>query len=74
MVTDKAGNITTEYIPNFVVDVDAPIISFTAEEIYTKLTGEKSVHLIGLFPDKFNDITLDQKALYDLILSKVKFS
>lgn len=32
MVTDKAGNITTEYIPNFVVDVDAPIISFTGVE------------------------------------------
>lgn len=33
--------------------------------------GQKSVHMIGLFPDYHNGIKLDQKALYELILSKL---
>ncbi|MFI3213010.1 MAG: PHP domain-containing protein [Eubacteriales bacterium] len=36
--------------------------------------GEKSVHIIGLFPDKFDKILLDQNALHDLILSKLNLS
>lgn len=31
--------------------------------------GQKSVHMIGLFPEKNNGILLNQKALYELILS-----
>jgi len=30
--------------------------------------GQKSVHMIGLFPDKFEEIILDETALNDLIL------
>lgn len=33
--------------------------------------GQKSVHMIGLFPDYHNVVTLDKKALYELILSKL---
>lgn len=36
--------------------------------------GQKSVHMIGLFPDEYNGITLDGKALYDLVLCKLKLS
>lgn len=31
--------------------------------------GQKSVHMIGVFPEKNNGILLNQKALYELILS-----
>lgn len=36
--------------------------------------GSKSVHMIGLFPDKYNEINLDQKALEELILNKLNLS
>lgn len=36
--------------------------------------GEKSVHIIGLFPDMFNNTLLDQKALHDLVLSPLNLS
>jgi len=36
--------------------------------------GQKSVHLIGLFPDTFNGIELTSKALHDLILSPLNLS
>ena len=36
--------------------------------------GQKSVHMIGLFPDSYNNITLDQNALNDLILTKLDLS
>lgn len=36
--------------------------------------GKKSVHFIGLFPDNFNNTTLDSKALHDVILSKLSLS
>ncbi|NLL64021.1 MAG: PHP domain-containing protein [Ruminococcaceae bacterium] len=36
--------------------------------------GEKSVHIIGLFPDTVGKITLDQKALHDLVLSPLNLS
>lgn len=36
--------------------------------------GQKSVHIIGLFPDRYNDTVLDQQALSDLILGKLRIS
>lgn len=36
--------------------------------------GAKSVHMIGLFPDKYNGMDLDQKALEQLILNKLNLS
>lgn len=36
--------------------------------------GAKSVHMIGLFPDEFNGIPLNQKALEELILSPLGLS
>lgn len=36
--------------------------------------GQKSVHMIGLFPDCFGDIRLDESALNDLILSPLNLS
>jgi hypothetical protein len=36
--------------------------------------GSQSVHMIGLFPDKYNDINLTQGALHDLILAKLGLS
>lgn len=36
--------------------------------------GAKSVHMIGLFPDKHNEIDLDQRALEQLILSPLNLS
>ena len=37
-------------------------------EFRTEL-GKHSVHLIALFPDSFNGISMDSKNLYDLILA-----
>lgn len=37
-------------------------------------SGSKSVHLIGLFPDKNENIELNSKAIHDLILSPLGFS
>ena len=31
--------------------------------------GQKSVHMIGLFPDSYNGTRLTQDVLYDLVLS-----
>ena len=36
--------------------------------------GQKSVHMIGLFPDFHGNIKLDSKALHDLILSPLNLS
>ena len=36
--------------------------------------GQKSVHIIGLFPDEYNNIKLTSKALHDLILSPLNLS
>ncbi|WP_369691834.1 TrlF family AAA-like ATPase [Selenomonas ruminantium] len=36
--------------------------------------GAKSVHMIGLFPEKYGNITLNQKELEELILSPLKLS
>lgn len=36
--------------------------------------GEKSVHIIGLFPDEYNGTVLNQTALHDLILSPLSLS
>jgi len=36
--------------------------------------GSKSVHFIGLFPDKYNNTSLDSKALHELVLCKLKIS
>ena len=36
--------------------------------------GAKSVHMIGLFPDKHNSITLNQQALNELVLSPLNLS
>lgn len=36
--------------------------------------GDKSVHMIGLFPDKYGNIKLDEKALNELILSPLNLS
>ncbi|MGL5123667.1 MAG: TrlF family AAA-like ATPase [Fusobacteriaceae bacterium] len=36
--------------------------------------GSSSVHMIGLFPDKHNDIELNSKALHDYILSPLGIS
>ncbi len=36
--------------------------------------GAKSVHMIGLFPEKYGNITLNQKGLEELILSPLKLS
>lgn len=36
--------------------------------------GAKSVHMIGLFPDKYDEMNLDQKALEELILNKLNLS
>lgn len=36
--------------------------------------GQKSVHIIGLFPDKYGDTVLNSKNLYDLILCPLGLS
>lgn len=36
--------------------------------------GQKSVHMIGLFPDSYNGLKLTQDALYDLILSPLNLT
>ena len=36
--------------------------------------GQKSVHMIGLFPDTYDGIELNQKTLYDRILCKLDLS
>ena len=36
--------------------------------------GAKSVHMIGLFPEKYGNITLDQKGMEELILSPLRLS
>lgn len=36
--------------------------------------GNKSVHMIGLFPDKYKNTILNSKALHDLILSPLNIS
>lgn len=36
--------------------------------------GEKSVHIIGLFPDEYNGIKLDSKALNELVLAPLGLS
>ena len=36
--------------------------------------GQKSVHMIGLFPDKYNGITLNKASLNDLILSPLNLT
>lgn len=36
--------------------------------------GNKSVHMIGLFPDKFGNVVLNSKGLHDLILSPLELS
>lgn len=36
--------------------------------------GDKSVHIIGLFPDKYKDQLLDQTALHSLVLSPLELS
>lgn len=36
--------------------------------------GQKSVHIIGLFPEKYGDTVLDSKNLYELILCQLKLS
>ncbi|CEQ26130.1 TrlF family AAA-like ATPase [Paraclostridium sordellii] len=36
--------------------------------------GAKSVHMIGLFPDRFNGIELNSRTLHDLVLSKLDLS
>ena len=36
--------------------------------------GQKSVHMIGLFPDKYNGISLNQETLYELILCQLNLS
>ena len=36
--------------------------------------GKKSVHIIGLFPDQYNGIILDQEALYDNVLAPLGLS
>lgn len=36
--------------------------------------GAKSVHMIGLFPEKHENITLDQKGLEELVLSPLRLS
>lgn len=36
--------------------------------------GNKSVHMIGLFPDKYKNTELNSKALHDLILSPLELS
>lgn len=36
--------------------------------------GQKSVHIIGLFPDRYGDTILDSKNLYDLILCPLGLS
>lgn len=36
--------------------------------------GQKSVHIIGLFPDRCGDTVLDSKNLYELILCPLKLS
>jgi len=36
--------------------------------------GSKSVHIIGLFPDKYNGTPLTQSALHNMILSPLELS
>ena len=36
--------------------------------------GQKSVHIIGLFPDRYGDTVLDSKNLYELILCPLELS
>lgn len=52
---------------------DKPIQVISGIEFRTEY-GEKSVHIIGLFPDVFNGIELNSKALNDLILSPLDLS
>ena len=59
----KSVYITTYEVLNGLSRLIAPIASFTAEEIYTNLTGEESVHLSN-FPvcnDNLIDLKLEEK-------------
>ncbi len=60
----KAVYITTYEILEGVCKLIAPIASFTAEEIFTKLTGKKSVHLED-FP------TYNEKLVNEEIVTKM---
>jgi len=55
----KAVYITTYEVLKGLCEMCAPIIPFTTEEIYQKLTGEKSVHLSD-FP-VYNSKLIDEK-------------
>lgn len=62
-ISKKAVYMTTYEILLGLCKIIAPIASFTAEEIYTKLTGETSVHLCD-FPvcdEKLIDEGLEEK-------------
>lgn len=52
-------------------DTDLTVIS--GIEFRTEY-GNKSVHMIGLFPDKYKNIELNSKALHELILSPLGLS
>ena len=59
----KAVYITTYEVLEGLSRLMAPIASYTAEEIYTKLTGEKSVHLsdFPVYDEKLIDKKIETK-------------
>ena len=70
-LTDHHTAKNIDEIKGYARDKDIDIIS--GIEFRTEY-GSKSVHFIGLLPDKFNGIELNSKAIHDLILSKLNIS
>jgi predicted ATPase len=70
-LTDHHTAKNIDKIKDYAKNKDITIIS--GIEFRTEY-GSKSVHFIGLLPDKFNGIELNSKAIHDLILSKLEVS
>lgn len=70
-LTDHHTVDNIDRIKNYAKDKDVTVIS--GVEFRTEY-GQKSVHMIGLFPETYNGITLNQNAIYDLILSPLNLT
>ena len=67
----KAVYMTTYEVLEGLCRLCAPIIPFVTEEIYTKLTGEESVHLADypMYNEKFIDLHIEERM--DLVRSLI---
>lgn len=70
-LTDHHTVDNIDRIKDYAKDKDITVIS--GVEFRTEY-GQKSVHMIGLFPESYNGIILNQDAIYDLILSPLNLT